>query len=69
MVLTHHHRPWKVRADDTLTNCMMTFIEVEVDTESGTVSLIKIVNATDAGTIIDPQGSRRTAQRVSRLRV
>jgi xanthine dehydrogenase molybdenum-binding subunit len=42
--------------DYTLTNCMMTFIEVEVDTETGAVTLVKIVNATDVGTIIDPQG-------------
>ena len=61
--------PWKVMSIDrtitgfgrfepdyTLTNCMMTFIEVEVDTETGRVTLVKIVNATDVGTIIDPQG-------------
>ena len=42
--------------DYTLTNCMMTFIEAEVDTETGKVSLVKVVNATDAGQIIDPQG-------------
>jgi xanthine dehydrogenase molybdenum-binding subunit len=35
---------------------MMTFVEVEVDTESGQVSLVRVVNATDAGQIIDPQG-------------
>jgi xanthine dehydrogenase molybdenum-binding subunit len=42
--------------DYSLTNCMMTFIEVEVDTETGKVDLVNIVNATDAGQIIDPQG-------------
>lgn len=42
--------------DYTLTNCMMTFVEVEVDTEDGSVTLISVVNATDAGQIIDPQG-------------
>jgi xanthine dehydrogenase molybdenum-binding subunit len=42
--------------DYTLTNCMMTFIEVEVDTETGKVDLVKVVNTTDAGRIIDPQG-------------
>lgn len=42
--------------DYTLTNCMMSFVEVEVDTETGKVDLINVVNATDAGKVIDPQG-------------
>ncbi|OPX93300.1 MAG: Xanthine dehydrogenase molybdenum-binding subunit [Syntrophorhabdus sp. PtaB.Bin027] len=42
--------------DYTLTNCMMSFVEVEVDTETGKVDLIQVVNATDAGKVIDPQG-------------
>jgi xanthine dehydrogenase molybdenum-binding subunit len=42
--------------DYTLTNCMMSFVEVEVDTETGKVTLLNVVNATDAGQIIDPQG-------------
>lgn len=42
--------------DYTLTNCMMTFVEVEVDTEDGSVTLVRVVNATDVGQIIDPQG-------------
>ncbi|HME41556.1 MAG TPA: xanthine dehydrogenase family protein molybdopterin-binding subunit [Syntrophorhabdales bacterium] len=42
--------------DYSLTNCMMTFVEVEVDTETGKVKLLRVVNATDAGRIIDPQG-------------
>ena len=42
--------------DYTLSNCMMTFIEVEVDTETGKVTLVQVVNATDVGTIIDPPG-------------
>jgi xanthine dehydrogenase molybdenum-binding subunit len=42
--------------DYTLTNCLMTFIEVEVDTETGKVTLIRAVNTTDVGRIIDPQG-------------
>ena len=42
--------------DNTLTNCMMTFVEVEVDTDTGKVTLIRVVNATDAGKIIDPPG-------------
>ncbi len=42
--------------DFTLANCMMTFVEVAVDTETGKVELLRVVNATDAGTIIDPPG-------------
>jgi xanthine dehydrogenase molybdenum-binding subunit len=42
--------------DNTLTNMMMTFVEVEVDTETGKVSLLRVVNTTDIGQIIDPQG-------------
>jgi xanthine dehydrogenase molybdenum-binding subunit len=44
--------------DYTLSNCMMTFVEVEVDTETGKVTLIRVVNATDVGKIIDPPGLR-----------
>jgi xanthine dehydrogenase molybdenum-binding subunit len=35
---------------------MMTFVEVEVDTETGKVEILKVVNATDAGQVIDPPG-------------
>ena len=42
--------------DNTLTNMMMTFVEVEVDTETGKVTLTHVVNTTDIGQIIDPQG-------------
>ena len=42
--------------DFTMCNCMMSFVEVEVDTETGKVSVIRVVNATDVGQIIDPQG-------------
>ena len=42
--------------DFTMCNCMMSFVEVEVDTETGKVSLLRVVNATDVGQIIDPQG-------------
>jgi CO/xanthine dehydrogenase Mo-binding subunit len=34
----------------------MTFVEVEVDTETGKATLLRVVNATDAGQIIDPPG-------------
>ncbi|AGL00309.1 xanthine dehydrogenase family protein molybdopterin-binding subunit [Desulfoscipio gibsoniae] len=40
--------------DFTLPNFMMTFAEVEVDTETGKVDLIRVVGATDVGQIIDP---------------
>jgi len=42
--------------DFTMPNFMMTFVEVEVDTENGKVTLINVVNATDVGQIIDPHG-------------
>jgi CO/xanthine dehydrogenase Mo-binding subunit len=35
---------------------MMSFVEVEVDTETGKVDLIRVVNATDVGKIMDPIG-------------
>lgn len=42
--------------DFTLANCMTTFVEVEVDSETGKVDLVKVVNATDVGQVIDPPG-------------
>jgi CO/xanthine dehydrogenase Mo-binding subunit len=66
---SNQKRPWKAMGVDrtvtgygrfepdyTLTNCMMTFVEVEVDMEDGSVTLVNVVNTTDAGQIIDPQG-------------
>jgi xanthine dehydrogenase molybdenum-binding subunit len=35
---------------------MTTFVEVEVDTETGKVDLLHVVNTTDVGQIIDPPG-------------
>ncbi|MDR3570340.1 MAG: xanthine dehydrogenase family protein molybdopterin-binding subunit [Syntrophobacteraceae bacterium] len=42
--------------DYSLSNCLMSFVEVEVDTETGNLVLQRVVNATDVGQIIDPQG-------------
>jgi CO/xanthine dehydrogenase Mo-binding subunit len=42
--------------DFTMPNFMMTFVEVEVDVENGKVNLVNVVNATDVGQIIDPDG-------------
>jgi xanthine dehydrogenase molybdenum-binding subunit len=42
--------------DYTMSNCLMTFVEVEVDAETGLVTLLRVVNATDVGKIIDPPG-------------
>jgi CO/xanthine dehydrogenase Mo-binding subunit len=46
----------RFEADYTMSNCMMTFVEVEVDTETGKVDLVRVVNATDVGQVIDPPG-------------
>ncbi len=42
--------------DFTMCNMIMCFVEVEVDIETGKVSLIRAVNATDVGQVIDPVG-------------
>ncbi len=42
--------------DFTMCNIMMSFVEVEVDTETGKVDVVRVVNATDVGQIIDPPG-------------
>jgi xanthine dehydrogenase molybdenum-binding subunit len=62
-------KPWRIMSVDrtitgfgrfepdyTLSNCMMTFVEVEVDTATGKADLVRVVNCTNAGTIIDPPG-------------
>ncbi len=46
----------RFEADYSLSNCMMSFVELEVDTETGKIDLKRVVNATDVGQIIDPQG-------------
>ena len=53
------HRAWAsaaMKPTYTFANCMMSFVEVEVDTETGKVDLLRVVNATDVGQIIDPPG-------------
>lgn len=42
--------------DFTICNCMMSFVEVEVDTETGKLFLTRVVLATDVGKVIDPLG-------------
>ena len=42
--------------DYSLSNCLMSFVEVEVDTDTGKLDLKRVVNATDVGQIIDPPG-------------
>ncbi len=43
-------------ADYSLSNCMISFVEVQVDTETGKMDVLRVVNATDVGKVIDPQG-------------
>jgi CO/xanthine dehydrogenase Mo-binding subunit len=42
--------------DYSLVNCVMSFVEVQIDMETGKLDLLRVVNATDVGKIIDPQG-------------
>ncbi|MBN2241382.1 MAG: xanthine dehydrogenase family protein molybdopterin-binding subunit [Acidobacteria bacterium] len=42
--------------DFTMCNCFLSFVELEIDTETGKSEIVKIVNATDIGRIIDPPG-------------
>ncbi|MFH1293798.1 MAG: xanthine dehydrogenase family protein molybdopterin-binding subunit [Pseudomonadota bacterium] len=44
----------RFEADYTKPNFMATFVEVEVDTDTGKTNLKRVVQATDAGQIIDP---------------
>jgi len=44
----------RFESDFSLNNFLMTFVEVEVDTETGFARLLRVVNATDVGQIIDP---------------
>ncbi|MCL2337782.1 MAG: xanthine dehydrogenase family protein molybdopterin-binding subunit [Firmicutes bacterium] len=44
----------RFESDFSKPNFMMIFTEVEVDTETGKVELLKVVGATDVGQIIDP---------------
>ncbi len=46
----------RYESDFTMCNFLMSFVEVEVDTETGKASLVRVVNATDIGQIIDPPG-------------
>jgi xanthine dehydrogenase molybdenum-binding subunit len=59
-IVTGHDRTimgyGRFEPDYSLANCMTSFVEVEVDTETGKVTLQRVVNATDVGQIIDPPG-------------
>ena len=46
----------RFESDFTMCNCLMSFVEVEVDIETGKLKLLRVVNATDIGQIIDPLG-------------
>jgi xanthine dehydrogenase molybdenum-binding subunit len=46
----------RFESDFTMCNFMMTFVEVEVDVETGKADLVRVVNATDIGQVIDPPG-------------
>ena len=46
----------RFESDFTMCNCFMSFVEVEVDIETGKLKLLRVVNATDVGQIIDPLG-------------
>jgi xanthine dehydrogenase molybdenum-binding subunit len=44
----------RFKADFSLSNFLMTFVEIEVDTETGKIDLLNVVHATDCGQIIAP---------------
>jgi CO/xanthine dehydrogenase Mo-binding subunit len=44
----------RFETDFSFPNFMITFVEVEVDEETGKTDLIRVINATDVGQIIDP---------------
>ncbi len=46
--------PGRFDEDFTLCNFLMTFVEVEIDTETGKLDLINVVNSTDCGQVISP---------------
>jgi xanthine dehydrogenase molybdenum-binding subunit len=46
----------RFESDFTMCNCLMSFVEIEVDVETGKLKLLRVVNATDVGQIIDPLG-------------
>lgn len=46
----------RFESDFTMCNCLMSFVEVEVDAETGKLRLLRVVNATDIGQVIDPLG-------------
>jgi CO/xanthine dehydrogenase Mo-binding subunit len=46
----------RFESDFTMCNCLMSFVEIEADVETGKMKLLRVVNATDIGQIIDPLG-------------
>lgn len=42
------------KADYSIPNFLILFVEVEIDTRTGSLDLIKVVTSTDAGQVIDP---------------
>jgi xanthine dehydrogenase molybdenum-binding subunit len=46
----------RFESDFSMCNCLMSFVEVEADMETGKLDLVRVVNATDIGQIIDPLG-------------
>jgi xanthine dehydrogenase molybdenum-binding subunit len=46
----------RFEAEFTMCTFMMSFVEVEIDVETGKGDLVRVVNATDVGQVIDPPG-------------